>query len=106
MKIEDVLNFFFAVYGLQNIIAIGRPTAFIRSALMRISPTMKEFFGCALCVGFWAGALIGIYLFLARRFFPEITWYPLLPLVGAGVCYFFRNLTFFAELPSGDTNDK
>jgi hypothetical protein len=87
----------FAVYGLQNIIAIGEPTAPLRWVCLKLAPNLAaRFFRCSLCVGFWVGVKLTVWFILI----PEKFWiYAMLPFAGAGVCYFFHSLNPFGNLP-------
>lgn len=79
--------FICAVFGIIEIIILGKPTKPIRR-LFEKHPVGKEFIHCPLCLGFWIGAVMGIFL-------PLVDIYPFVNefvcgCVGSGASYFLH----------------
>lgn len=56
----DLIFHSIACIGLCFILKYGSILAFIRNKLIKIS-YFNELFSCSLCLGFWSGAIIGLY---------------------------------------------
>ena len=97
MTLISLISFLFAVYGFQKILSEGKPMEPLRNLLVKLlgDDIAMVFFRCPLCVGWWSGAIIGIYMILMP---DKIELYPLLPFIGAGFCRFLSDLTYFAHL--------
>lgn len=76
LYLANLIYVTFACVGLMFIVKYGtifdRPRNWLKSKFK----LFDELFSCALCIGFWCGAGIGIY-----------TGYVLLPLYSAAVCW-------------------
>ena len=72
-----------ACSGLTFILKYGSILAWLRTPLVKIG-LFRELFKCSLCLGFWSGILITIFLYKVDAWNPL---YCLLPLASAAFCW-------------------
>lgn len=73
----DLIFHSIACIGLCFILKYGSILAFIRDRLKRIT-YFNELFSCSLCLGFWSGAIIGLYSNFSVELFA---------VYGAAICW-------------------
>jgi|TARA_R110000824_G_scaffold107612_1_gene253972 hypothetical protein len=72
-----------ACAGLTFILKYGSILGWLRSPLIKIK-ILDELFKCSLCLGFWSGLLIAIFLY---NFYTWDPLYYLLPLASSVFCW-------------------
>jgi len=58
--VDNLILYTVASIGLTFILKYGTILSFVRDRLSLHSSFFKELFSCSLCLGFWAGLIIGL----------------------------------------------
>ena len=90
-----MIFFLSACVGLMFILKYGTILKSIRKPLVNLHPKIKQLFGCSLCLGFWSGAIIGLYSWYFCHFEMEAV---LFPFASAGLSWFFDSLLTLIQL--------
>ena len=72
--------------GLMCILKYGSILSTPRDFVCSKSKYLKELFSCSLCLGFWSGALVGVFIYFLDSSFWSPKFY-LLPLFSAVTCW-------------------
>lgn len=72
-----------ACAGLTFILKYGSILAWLRSPLIKLK-FFDELFKCSLCLGFWSGVLISLFLYQVDMWSPI---YCLLPFASSATCW-------------------
>ena len=72
-----------ACAGLMFILKYGSILRWLRTPLLKLK-FFKELFSCSLCLGFWTGVIVSLFLYQVNIWSPV---YFLLPFASAATCW-------------------
>jgi len=85
----EVLLYIWASFGLMCILKYGSILSFVRTPLVARFNFFDELFQCSLCLGFWTGVTLGVFLYYTGKWDP---FYFLFPLLSAPACWTLDSL--------------
>jgi len=83
--------------GLTWILKYATILNFIRKPICSIHPKIDDLFKCAMCLGFWVGAIHAVLLHHLGADLPVFVW-VLYPFSSSALCWFFDCLIDYIQM--------